>query len=260
MLMKLNLVKWRLMLATLPVTLSVVLLKVFLLRVLHFEGLFDYSDITLIITGGIFLVGFMLAGTLSDYKESERLPALIAGTLESIEDTLDVAFLFKGNFDLKAQKQKLFAVTDSIIRYFAHQETEADVYRKIEGITEVAIHVERTGMGSTTSWVKREQANLRQYFSRTTVIKRTAFIATGYAFLEVLTVVIILVLLVCRFESFVLSLLLVSFLTHIFTYMIFLIRDIDHPFEYPVNGRARAADIDLFPLTEYRERAAARLE
>lgn len=257
--MKLNLVKWRLMLATLPVTLSVVMVKVILLRVLHFEGWFDYSDITLIITGGIFLAGFMLAGTLSDYKESERLPALMAGTLESIEDTLDVAHVFKGNFDLQAQKKKLFEVTESIIRYFAHQETEADVYRQIEGLTAVAIHVERTGMGSTTSWVKREQANLRQFFSRTTVIKRTAFISTGYAFLEALTVVIILVLLVCRFESFALSILLVSFLTHIFTYMIYLIRDIDHPFEYPASGRIRAADIDLFPLTEYRDRAAARM-
>ena len=258
--MKINLVKWRLMLATLPITLSVVGLKVLLVRVFQFEGLFDYSDITLIITGGIFLVGFMLAGTLSDYKESERLPALMAGTLESIEDTLNVAYLFKGNFELKAQKHKLLEVTDSIIRYFAHQATEAQVYRQMEQITEIAIHVERTGMGSTTSWVKREQANLRQFFSRTTVIKRTPFLATGYAFLVVLTVVIILVLLVCRFESFLLSLLLVSFLTHIFTYMIYLIRDIDHPFEYPTNGRVRAADIDLFPLTEYRQRAAERLE
>lgn len=257
--MKLNLVKWKLMLATLPVTLLVVVLKVLLVQVFRFEGLFDYSDITLIITGGIFLVGFMLAGTLSDYKESERLPALMASALESIEDTLKVAYLFKSNFDLQAQKQKLFRVTDGIIRYFSHQETEAEVYRRMEELTEVAIHVERTGMGSTTSWVKREQANLRQFFARTTVIKRTHFLATGYAFLEVLTVVIILVLLVSRFESFVLSLLLVSFLTHIFTYMIYLIRDIDHPFEYPANGKVRAADIDLFPLIEYHHRAKARL-
>jgi len=114
-------------------------------------------------------------------------------------------------------------------------------------------------MGSTTSWVKREQTNLRKLFARTTVIKRTHFISTGYAFLEVLTIVIIGLLLVSRFENFPISIILVSFITQIFVYMVWLIKDIDHPFEYPVNGKVRAADIDLFPLIEYHERAKGRV-
>lgn len=134
------------------------------------------------------------------------------------------------------------------------------MYTKIEGITSIALFVEKTKMGSTTSWVKREQANLRKLFTRTTVIKRTSFIATGYAFLEVLTIVIIGLLLITKFESIVTGLILVSFFTQIFVYMIRLIKDIDHPFEYPASGKVRAADIDLFPLIEYHERAKKRLK
>lgn len=257
--MKLNLIKWRLMLTTMPVMLLVVLLKILLDKVLMYHGLVDFSEIGLVITGGIFLIGFMLAGTLSDYKESEKIPAEIATTIESIEDTIVLAHRFKGDFDLHAQLKQLSGVTDSIIQYFAHKASETEVYQKIEDITDISIHIEQTKMGSTTSWVKREQTNLRKLFARTTVIKRTHFISTGYAFLEVLTIVIIGLLLVSRFENFPISIILVSFITQIFVYMVWLIKDIDHPFEYPVNGKVRAADIDLFPLIEYHERAKGRV-
>ena len=150
-------------------------------------------------------------------------------------------------------------MTEAILNYYAHRETEEVVYKKIEEITSIALHVEQTKIGSTSSWVKREQTNLRRLFSRTTVIKRTSFIATGYAFLEVLTLVVIGLLLITRFENFITGIILVAFFTQIFIYMVRLIKDIDHPFEYPVNGRVRAADIDLFPLIEYHERARRRL-
>jgi hypothetical protein len=257
--MKLNLIKWRLMLTTVPVMVLVVTLKVILVKGFDFEGIVDFAEIGLVITGGIFLIGFMLAGTLADYKESEKIPSDMATTLESIEDTVVLAHQFKGDFDLQAQRRQLAELTKSIIDYFFHRETEQAVYAKLEGLTSIALFVENTRMGSTTSWIKREQTNLRKSFSRTAVIKRTHFISTGYAFLEVLTVVIIGLLLISRFENFIISMILVSFITEIFVYMVRLIKDIDHPFEYPVSGKVRAADIDLFPLVEYYERIRSRL-
>jgi hypothetical protein len=257
--MKINLVKWRLMLWTFPITAVVVFLKIGIVQWLHFDGLVDFSEIGLVITGGIFLIGFMLAGTLSDYKESERIPSEIACTIESIDDTVTLAHGFSPDFDLAAQKRQIYEVTDVIIEYFAHRNTEEEVYGKIEELTSVALVVEKTRMGSTTSWVKREQANLRKLFSRATVIKRTHFISTGYAFLEVLTIVIIGLLLITRFENMIISIVLVSFITQIFVYMVSLIKDIDHPFEYPADGKVRAADIDLFPLIEYGQRMKKKL-
>lgn len=257
--MNLNLIKWKPMIAALPITMGVVLLKSGVVLGLGYDGLVHFSEIDLVITGGIFLIGFMLAGTLADYKESEKIPSEMAVAIESIEDTVVLAHRFKGDFDLPAQKRQLNEVTEAILNYYAHLETEDIVYKKIEEITSIALHVEQTKIGSTSSWVKREQTNLRRLFSRTTVIKRTSFIATGYAFLEVLTIVVIVLLLITRFENFITGIILVAFFTQIFIYMVRLIKDIDHPFEYPVNGRVRAADIDLFPLREYHERAKERL-
>ena len=169
----------------------------------------------------------MLAGTLADYKESEKIPSDIACTIESMEDTVVLAHAFKGDFDLSVQKQQLYDLTESIIKYFAHKESEDAVFAKIDGLTSMALLVEQTRMGSTTSWIKREQTNLRKLFARTTVIKRTHFISTGYAFLEVLTMVII-------------GLLLISVLKFCHQYILIvlsqdrcvygtLIKDIDHP-------------------------------
>lgn len=245
--------------ATLPITFGVVLLKILIGQGFHYEGLVHFSEIGMVITGGIFLIGFMLAGTLTDYKESEKIPADLAGTLEAIEDTLRLSHAYKGNFDLKEQLKKLNEVTECIIRYFAHGASEADVYKSIEQISSMAILAENTDIGSTSSWIRREQATLRRFFTRATVIKRTYFIATGYAFLEVLTVVIIGLLLITKFENEVSGIIMVSFVSMIFIYMNRMIRDIDHPFEYPENQVNRAADVDLFPLIEYDLRAKERL-
>lgn len=257
--MKLNIMKWRLMVASLPITIGVVLLKIMIEQGFHFEGLVHLSEIGLVITGGIFLIGFMLAGTLADYKESEKIPAEMAGTLEAIEDTVGLCHAFKSNFDLDAQLRKINEVTEALIAYFAHCASEREVYSRIEELNAVAIHAENTDIGTTSSWVRREQATLRRLFTRATVIKRTYFMATGYAFLETLTIVIIGLLLITKFENEVSSIILVSFITQIFVYMIRLIKDIDHPFEYPQDGKTRAADIDLFPLVEYDLRAKGRL-
>ena len=66
--------KWKLMVSTLPVVLALLGLKLFLEHVLGFEGLIDFSDVGIILTSGVFLIGFLLAGTMADYKEAEIMP------------------------------------------------------------------------------------------------------------------------------------------------------------------------------------------
>ena len=257
--MKLNMVKWKLMLTTLPVTLLVLALKMAIVHGLNYEGLVKFSEIGLVITGGIFLIGFMLAGTISDYKESEKIPSELACAIETIEDTLVLAHGFKGGFDLATVKRQLNEVTESILNWFKHGGSEAAVFQKINSITDIALTLEKAGVGAIAARVTGEQHNLRKLYSRVNVIKKTNFLSTGYALLEVLIVVIIFLLMVAKFDNQVISIIIISFLTQIFVYMIRLIRDVDQPFEYSPAGAIRAADIDLFPLLDYDMRAKARI-
>src|SRR5688500_17505052 len=45
-----------------------------------------------LVAGNIFLTGFLLSGTLTDYKESERLPGELAGRAETIADECQILF------------------------------------------------------------------------------------------------------------------------------------------------------------------------
>lgn len=258
--MRYNPVKWKLMITTLPITAAIVLVKYLLITQVGYEGLVRYSEVSLVVTGGIFLIGFMLAGTMADYKESEKLPAEVACALESIEDTIRLAHAHKGGFDPAAMRACLHTVTSGILEWFRGQLSEREMFRKVEQISLIAITLENAGAGAIASRVTSEQHQLRKSLTRINVIKNTGFLATGYAFLEVLTVVVIALLLVSSFENLLICVIVVSFVTHIYVYMIRLIRDIDQPFEYDPNGVVGAADIDLFPLLDYQKRAVSRID
>src|SRR5687767_2350199 len=79
------------MITTLPFVAVVLLIKVGLQFGIQFEGVLEFSDVGLVLTGGVFLMGFMLAGTMADYKESEKLPGTLACSLENIEEFFDQA-------------------------------------------------------------------------------------------------------------------------------------------------------------------------
>jgi hypothetical protein len=201
----------------------------------------------------------MLAGTMSDYKESEKLPGELSSILESIEDAITLSYRFKGGFDFSAQKKKLQEVTVTLLNWFTKSSTTEDVFKKIDEITEIALVLETAGTGAISSKVLGEQNNLRRAFSRVNVIRKTNFLSTGYALLEVLAVVIICLLMIGKFDSELVRIIIVCFITQIFVYMLRLIKDIDEPFEYSPDGMVGAADVDLFPLYEYQARAEQRL-
>ncbi|HUR32094.1 MAG TPA: hypothetical protein VMZ69_11735, partial [Saprospiraceae bacterium] len=235
--MKFNMVKWKLMLTTLPITLLILLMKFFITHGLQYEGLVNFSEIGIVITGGVFLIGFMLAGTIADYKESEKIPSELACAIETIEDTILLGHGFKGGFDLGEMRKLLNEVTESIINWFKNGGSEEDVFRRINSITSIALTMEKAGVGAISSRVTGEQHNLRKLFSRVNVIKKTGFLVTGYALLEVLTIVIITLMLVSKFENETISIIIISFITQIFVYMLRLIRDVDEPFEYSSSGK-----------------------
>src|SRR5688572_5505780 len=79
--------QWRLFWACLPVAMLLTGLKLALEPLLGFKGLIEYnSDLNVLFTALVFIMGFILAGTIVDFKEAERLPGEIACQLEIMED------------------------------------------------------------------------------------------------------------------------------------------------------------------------------
>src|SRR5687767_15307697 len=81
--------RWRLALwALIPV--AVVAISKIVVTELGAESIELNPLYTGLVAGNIFLLGFLLAGTLADYKESEKLPVELAASLDSIADEMRV--------------------------------------------------------------------------------------------------------------------------------------------------------------------------
>jgi hypothetical protein len=252
-------VKWKLMLTTLPFVAGALALKWLLGWGLGFPGVVDFADIGLVLTGGVFLVGFMLAGTMADFKESERLPGELACQLETIEECFATVAATKPALDLRIARNRILATADRIQDWLHRRCAVDDMFRGVEELAAGISELERAGSTPVAVRALNELNVLRKSLTRIHVISKTGFLASGYALLEVLTALIVALMMLARFKSALAELILVSFVTLIFVYMLRLIRDIDDPFEYDTDGTPGAAEVELFPLADYQERLAARL-
>ncbi len=251
--------KWKLMVTTLPFVLVALGLKLLLEFVLGVEGVIEFSDVGLVLTGGVFLIGFMLAGTMADYKESEKLPGQLAGNLEAIEDLFDQVAVAKPVLDGPKMKRALHKTTETIRAWLFRKATYADMCSELSALALVVRSLEAQGLAFQASYGLGELKKLRETTTRIQVISRTSFLPAGYALLETLAGLILILLLMAKFKSMLAEVILVPFVTLIFIYMIRLIRDVDDPFEYTEGGKTGSAEVDLFPFEDFRQRLNARV-
>jgi len=77
--------KWSIAFKLIPLLLAVGFLK----YIAHTHG-FEYMELnalfTSLVAGTIFLIGFLISGVLSDYKESEKIPSELAASIKTLLD------------------------------------------------------------------------------------------------------------------------------------------------------------------------------
>jgi len=252
--------KWRLMISTLPIVLAILAVKLFLGFALGFHGLVDFADVGIILTAGVFLTGFLLAGTMADYKEAEKLPAEISCTLETIEEIFVLAAAGRPALQLPELRRELLALTDAIKEWLLKLRTTDDVYAAMTRLSDILQQLEHAGAGPYASRAVPQLLMLRRSVSRIDVIVRTGFLPPAYALLEVLIFMIISLMLIARFRSLIAESVMVPFVSLIYLYMLRLIKDVDNPFDYEDGRRGlESGEVALFPLDEYRVRLATRL-
>jgi hypothetical protein len=254
------LLKWKLMLTTLPFVVAVTLLKVGLEFGLKYQGVVEFSDFGVVLTGAVFLTGFLLAGTMADYKESEKLPGEVATTLQTIEELLVLVAAQKPSFDGKALSKHVLTLTDAIRGWLVKKLTTDQVFAALTDFSNVLVDLEKGGGGSYVSRAASELATVRKHVGRIDVISRTGFLPPAYALLEVLLAMILGLMMVGKFKTPLAEFILVPFVSLVNIYMLRLIKDIDDPFDFAADGTKNGgAEVDLFPIDEYRTRLAARV-
>ncbi len=244
--------KWALAFKVIPVLLLVGGLK-YLAYYFGYEVMVLNSLFTTLVAGTIFLLGFLISGVLTDYKESEKMPSEIAATLRAILD--DSYTIFKANNLTRAKDFAKYQkdLLDDILLWFYKKHDTKYILDKIKDMNEFIIYLQEEKV--TVNYVvkfKNEQATLRKLILRIDTIRETDFVSSAYTIVEFMTLLISFGLIIIKIEPFYFGLFLSLLVTFLIMYMFYLIKDLDNPFDYSEKGET-GTEIRLDPIHDLRK-------
>jgi hypothetical protein len=207
--------------------------------------------LTSIIGGSIFVLGFILAGTLADYKEAERIPAEVASAIESLlEDGKYAAATVQG-FDLPAYARAVGGIPQAItddLRTGGRTLLEAT-----SAVMPFLISMEALGVPANhVVRLKGELASIRTRMLRVYHMQRTNFLPSAYLFVQTLVVIVCALLLATNIEPWYVAMIQTGVVSYVLIYMLRLIRHMETPFRV---NELTDDDVSLFLLREAQERA-----
>jgi predicted membrane chloride channel (bestrophin family) len=244
--------KWRIMLYLLPIILAICLLK-FALNYLGWEVISLNALFVSIVAATTFLLGFLINGVISDYKESEKLPGELACSLEAIYEEVATMHRHDGNADTEKFLVYFSDLLVSIECWFHKKERTRVLMTKL---TEMSEHFYRLSPMMPANFIvrlKQEQTNVRKLITRIHTIRETSFTQSGYAIAEALAVLLIAGLLLLQMDPVYEAMFICGLVSFLVLYMILLIKELDNPFDYAQNQES-GNNIPLKPLHDLMER------
>lgn len=225
-----------------------------------FHDLIELSDITIIFTGAFFVFGLLLAATMSDFKESERIPGEVASNLEAVKDWIYLAFkaprtgttdLCKEDLNKEFLRNQLIMITDGIIAWIYSTTKDSNViFPLLRNSNEIAYYFAERGVDKEAIKGIQENTNaMRKQLTRAYSISRNNFIQPAYILLKSILVIVIALLLITKFKTTAADYFVTSSITFLFCYLYLLIIGLDDPFD-----NSGEIDIDLKPIDRFRQR------
>lgn len=242
--------RWSIAFKVIPVVALVAILKL-LSHVYKFEFMELNALFTSLVAGTIFLLGFLITGVLSDYKESERLPSELVGTLRSLFDDAYTIYKEKNSDTARQFIEFQKSFISSLIDWFYKRERTNSILNKISSMNDFFATLGNEGIQPNyIIKMKNEQNTIRRIILRIDTIRDTGFVASAYAILEIMWIAIAVGLIIIKIEPFYVSLFLTILIMFLISYMFFLIRDLDNPFDYSAKGET-VGEISLKPIRDF---------
>jgi hypothetical protein len=239
--------KWAIAFKIIPVLILVSIFK-FLAHHYEFEVMELNALFTSLVAGTIFLIGFLISGVLTDYKESEKIPSELAAALRTLYDDTYSIYKIKESDTIKefCEYQKSFRL--ALMDWFYKKERTSSILKKISDMNRFFIELDKQGLQvNYILKLKNEQCNLRKLIMRVDTIRDTDFIGSAYAIVEVMGLLIVAGLVIIKITPFYASLFFTLVVTFLIYYMFMLIRDLDNPFDYSDKGET-GTEISLKPI------------
>lgn len=244
-----------LVIRTLPGALLAVALKA-LFEAVDWQPLEFSPLLTGVIAAEVFIIGFLLSGTTTDFKEAEHLPGDITASLETMADEFLIASPDLQDPDARAGLTQLADIARLIRSWIASNHgVPSEVLVAIRALNGTIHSIEpKTQVGAVTR-LKGEQSAVRARVLRIETLRGTSFVSSAYLIGEVTGTLLVVVLLLTDVGANVPTLVVVGLISFLLFYLFVLIRDLDNPFKYP-GGKPGPADVPVDIL----ERVEGRLQ
>lgn len=235
---------------------AISILKVFV-HWMQFEFVTLSTMLTSAIGGAIFIIGFLLSGVLSDYKESERLPADIRVALEAIHDDA-VCFAEKyPDFKIGPLRTVLGDILTVLLRGLGHEAAHKGLrpaILEIDKLTPMFAQMDMLDMPANfIVRLRGQQDQLRRCVFRIYHIQSMQFVPSVYILVKTLVAAIVLLLLFLETEGSPGTALIFGFISYMFIYALYLIKTLEQPFH---RDHDSLDDVSLFLLREFGEKLA----
>lgn len=243
----------KLLLRTLPLVAAIMAVKYaahyFGYEVIELNALF-----TSFVAANVFLLGFLLAGVLADFKEAEKLPGELSVSLESIAEEANLLYQAKNIKEAALCLEHMRMLIACFREWFHKKERTHVLFTHLSTLNKLIADLEPHTQANFIVRLKQEQANLRRIVTRIDTIRDTSFVSSGYRIAEINSILLILGLIVIQLEPFIHALFLTGAVSLLFLYMMFLIKDLDNPFGYYNGGSVENVPIKVIEEMEERVR------
>lgn len=239
--------KWSIAFRIMPLVILVAVLK-FGSHLLGFEIMELNALFTSLVAGTIFLIGFLISGVLSDYKESEKLPSELAASLKTLSDDTYTIYKTKNSGTALEFIEFQRSFVNFLMDWFYKKERTRSLLKRVSHMNDFFVEFDKEGVQANyIIKLKNEQNSLRKIVLRIDTIRDTNFVGSAYAIVEAMGFLVAAGLIFIRIEPFYASLFLTLLITFLIFYMFLLIKDLDNPFDYSVHGES-GTEISLKPL------------
>ncbi len=212
-----------------------------------------------LVAGNIFLLGFLLSGVLSDFKEAEKLPVELTASLESISDEFLIVKKLGATADGDAGLRHISATVDSILGWLYGTITLAPVLAHVTALDSIFATLDQHTQATYVNRIKVEQSGVRRMIMRINAIRGTSFVAAGFTVAALTSFLLIVLLVFIDVGPVGTDTILICTLTFLLIYVLLLVRDLDNPFEYAVGEIGGSAEVSLEPLVGLQARLATHL-
>jgi hypothetical protein len=240
-------VKWGLAVQTAGIVSLIVAARV-ICQALDLDVIPLTTMISALVTGAIFTVAIIFAGTLTDYKESEKIPGELATALVGLYKDARLASVGhtdKSN-ELQAHVKDLVHTINSNFKELeAGGSWNSDALDSVmDKIDDDVIHLIEKGVPPVLlGRIRTELGNINRLSNRVAVIAHTSFIPAAYAISELAIVFVLSVTSCVEMKHYYEGIAFQGSLAFLLVGLMLLIKDMDNPFE-------GFASVDLTVLTD----------